>query len=56
MLHNLFLLDMSTYKEFVIKNELVEKATPFFFYGRGLTASQPSVGARRENVSPRSFQ
>ena len=32
MLHNLFLLDISSFNELVSKNDPVKKATPFFVF------------------------
>ena len=40
LLYNPFLLDMSIFNELVIKNDLVEKATPFFVFMEDVHLSQ----------------
>ena len=50
VLHNMFSLDMSIFHEVVVKNDPVEKQHPFLIYSR------PSLGTRRQNFSPQSFQ
>ena len=51
VLYSLFLLDMSMFNDLVIKNDLAKKVKSVFFYGGGSTASRPSLGTRRQNVS-----
>ena len=56
VLHYLLLLE-SIFNEWAIKNDPVNKATPFFvFYEGDSTASQPSLGTRIQKFSLQSSQ
>ena len=46
VLHNLFLLDMSIFDDFITKNDPVKNK---LLYGGGSTTSWPSLGIRRQN-------
>ena len=54
-MHNLILQHMSILNDLVIENDPVKKATSFFVF-MGLTASQPSLGTRRQNFSLQSSE
>ena len=56
VLHNLFVLNTSTFNGLVIKNDPVKKATPFFVFMEGFQLPHGQALVIEEKFSPQSSQ